>query len=261
MVSKTLPLAEQALALGQHYLRQGRDLEALDILGKLARLGHIDPAISEQAQVHLAEIHLRRRDFKQARRHLNVALASQPDNAAYHHLMAMAVEDDPDADPRRAVLHYRKAVELEPENAEYRSDYGLFIIDFGKPREGIRQLEKAVKLAPEDGQFAQQLTLALAGEGQFDKARRVALHALFRNPDDSRLRRLWYDLRFQEARFDQQRCKLKAKNAEVVLLPFEPKPPKQPATIKMEDGTILRLDPPAPPKPPTPQRQKRRQSR
>ena len=107
MVSKTLDLAQQALALGRHYLRQGRDLEALDILGKLVRLGQLEPAVAEQTQIHLAEIHLRRRDFAQARRHINVALAYQPAKAEYHHMMAMAVEDDPEADPRRAMQHYR----------------------------------------------------------------------------------------------------------------------------------------------------------
>ena len=107
----------------------------------------------------------------------------------------------------------------------------------------------------------QQLALAHASKGQFEKARRVALHALFRNPDDSRLRRLWHDLRFQESQATQHRYTTPgSKEERLVLLPYPKHQRQKPAAMKLEDGLILRLDPPAPPKPPTPSRQKRRQS-
>jgi len=264
MVRHSLPLAEQALQLARNYLRQARDLEALHVLGQLVRLHPLDLSIAEQAQVLLAEIHLRRRDFAQARRHLHVALTYQPENAQYHFTMAVALEDDPNADPRRALHYYRKAVELEPNNAEYQAARGSFLLDMGKPRAGIRCLERAVELAPEDGQYAQQLAMAWASEGQFEKARRVALHALFRNPDDSRLRRLWDDLRFQEARQEQLRFIVtsegKTAHARPVLLPFGRKRRSTPKRFPQADGTILRLDPPAPPSSPNPSRNRRKQS-
>jgi Tfp pilus assembly protein PilF len=263
MVKKTLPLAEQALELAQQHLRQGRDLEALHVLGKLVRLEPLEAEVAEAAQSTLADIHLRRRDFAQARRHLHVALVLQPDSAEHHHLMGVALEDDPDVDPRRAGHHYRKAVDLEPSNAEYQVAYGQYLLDLGKTTAGLRRLERAVELTPDDGQYAQHLALAYASADQFDKARRVALHALFRNPDDSRLRRLWDDLRFQEARQAQRRYTLPDDargEVKLVLLPFGRKRRRQSTTIEQADGTILRFDPPAPSASPKRSRHKKRQS-
>ena len=48
------------------------------------------------------------------RRHLDVALAYQPESACYHHLVATALDQDEDGDSKRARYHYRKAVELDP---------------------------------------------------------------------------------------------------------------------------------------------------
>lgn len=257
MERPVVSLARRALELAQGYLRYGRDLEALEVLTKLARLGAADPVAAEQTQVLLAEIHLRRRDYAQARRHLHVALGYQPDNAQYHFMMAMALEDDPQADPRRALYYFRKAAKLEPENAEYLAAWGYFLINQGRIRAGIRKLEKAVELAPDDAQYAQQLALGWVVLRDFEKARRVALHALFRNPDDTRLRRLWDEIRWHEARYRQRQQQLRQGQGPTVLrLPNRSDTPQR---RELPDGSTIRLDPPGSLPQPTPHRQRRPQ--
>ncbi len=251
-----VPLAQRALEIAQGYLRHGRDLEALEILTKLVRMGGDDLVVAEQAQVLLAEIHLRRREYSQARRHLHVALAYRPDNAQYHFMMAVALEDDPEADPRRALHYFRQAARLDPANAEYFAAWGAFLITQGKIRLGIRKLEKAVALAPEDAQYAQQLALGWVALRDFEKARRVALHALFRNPDDTRLRRLWDEIRWHEARYRQQRERMRhGQEPIIVRLPTNTKPLPR---IEATDSGTIRLDAPARTPQPTPHRQERR---
>lgn len=251
-----ISLAQRALELAKRYLRFGRDLEALEVLTRLVRMGIDDALVAEHAQVLLAEIHLRRQEYSQARRHLHVALAYRPDNAQYHFMMAVALEDDPEADPRRAAYYFRQAARLDPANAEYFAAWGSFLIAHGKIRLGIRKLEKAVALAPEDAQYAQQLALGWVALRDFEKARRVALHALFRNPDDTRLRRLWDEIRWHEARYRQQRERMR-NDQDPIIVRLPTKVQSLPRIEQLDSGTV-RLDPPTLTPQPTPHRQKRR---
>ncbi|MCS6976618.1 MAG: hypothetical protein NZM31_06355 [Gemmatales bacterium] len=257
MNDHVVSLAHRALEVAKRYLRYGRDLEALEVLTKLVRVGTEDTVAAEQVQVLLAEIHLRRREYAQARRHLHVALAYRPDNAQYHFMMAVALEDDPEADPRRALYYFRKAARLDPTNPEYFAAWGSFLINQGRIRLGLRRLEKAVELAPEDAQYVQQLALGWVALRNFEKARRVALHGLFRNPDDSRLRRLWDEIRWHEARHRQHQERLN-RFREPIVIPL-PTRSDTPQRTNQTEGTTVRLDPPSCTPHPTPHRQKRQQ--
>jgi Tfp pilus assembly protein PilF len=265
MKHQPLKLTEHLLQIGKHYLEQGRDQEALLVFSKLVRFGHLPAPLAEVAQFHLAEIHLRRGQPQQARRHLHVALVHHPESARYHHLMAITLDEDDQADPLRSLHHYRRAAELAPEDASYVADYAQCLIDLGDQEEGMRRLEAAMELAPQEVKYVRLLAINLLETAEFERARRVVLQAMFRDPDDPKLRQLWDEIRFQEARHSQQKSRQLARvpaASGLVLLQFvRQQQPAQGQRVRLKDKTVLRIDPPTNPTPHKPRNQKRRQSR
>src|SRR5438270_656798 len=117
-MSRTLNLADRLLAMGRTYQDLGRDHAALDILGQLARFRQLPANVAEETQLRLGEIQLRRGRFRRARRYLGTALLYRPDSARYHYLMAQALDTDERAEPEQALAHYRKSLELDPQQPE-----------------------------------------------------------------------------------------------------------------------------------------------
>lgn len=264
-MSKKLRFSEQLFSLGVNYLRFGRDREALRVLGKVARFGELPSEISEKTQVHLAEIYLRWSKYKQARRHLTAALSYQPESARYHHLMATAIDEDTEADIHRALFHYKRSTELDAKQPEVQCDYGLCLIEMGQIREGLKRLERAVEFGPDESKYVRLLAMNLLEADQAEKARQTVLWAMFRNPSDNRLKKIWNDLRFQEARGSQREEALGTtvvRETPPKLLRFAPSKTASRKRVKTSDGTILRFDPPAAsPGPHLKDKSKRRQSR
>ncbi len=260
-MSRKLPLAERALAMGRDCLQFGQGQKALRILGNLARFRDLPSDLAEDIQVLMAEAYLRYQKYTQARRHLQAALAHRPDCAHYHHLMAMAIDQDETGNPRKALHHYAQAVDLEPSEPEYRCDYGLCLSEMDQTEKGLEQLEIAVELAPDDPGYLRQFMLSLVDAGRIDRARQVVLFALFRNPHDEQLRQLWNELRFQQARLKQagEETRPATSPNAPVLLPFAPKLKLAKARVREDRGQVMRLDPPTPPRPP--HGGKRRQTR
>lgn len=260
-MSRKLPLAERALAMGRDCLQFGQDQKALRILGNLARFRDLPSDLAEDIQVLMAETCLRCQKYTQARRYLQAALARRPDCARWHHLLAMAIDQDEAGNPRRALHHYARAVELELSEPEYRCDYGLCLSEMDQIEKGLEQLEIAVELAPDDPRYLRQLMLSLVDAGRIDRARQVVLFALFRNPHDEQLRQLWNELRFQRARLKQERDEPRAATPRngPMLLPFAPKLKLAKARVREDRDQVVRLDPPTPPRPP--HGGKRRQTR
>ena len=242
-MSTTLNLADQLLSLGQHYLRLGRDQEALKAFTGVAKLPEVDRALAEEAQAGLADIYFRRNKFKQARRHLHIALARDPACARYHHLLAVTLEEE---DITRAAKHYAKAVKLAPSVAEYHCDYGLCRFAMAEIERGLKHLRKAVELDPDAVEYVRHLAMSLIEADQPEDARRAVLAALFRNPREPRLKGLWQELRFREAQRSQRRAEVERRfeSGALILLPFRPKEHTSPRPLVAEDDAIVRIDGP-----------------
>src|SRR4051812_4629402 len=114
-MSGTLNLIDRLLTQGRRLHKLRCDREALDVFGRLSAFHELPADVAEEAQVALAEIHLRRRRPKTARRHLTVALLYRPDSARYHYLMATALDGKAATNRARAAEHYRKSLEFDPE--------------------------------------------------------------------------------------------------------------------------------------------------
>jgi len=252
-MSTTLNLADRLLAMGRNFGAVGRDQDALHILGRLAGFRELPAAIAEETQGRLAEIFLRRRKYRRARRHLAAVLVQQPDNPRYHYLMAAALNGDDKADPQRAAEHYRKSLQLDPDQPRCLGEFGLLAIRLGQTEEGLSCLHRAVELSPCDPVAVTNLVSGLRQAGRAAEARVVLRAALFRNPRDARFRRLWDDFQFQQLR-DEQEAARKADEARAfdgdgpTLLPFV-RPAAESPSMRL-GGKRLRRDRPAPLPPP-----------
>ncbi len=202
-MSRTLNLLEQLLSRGRKLQDLGRSDDAASVLVRLAGLQELPAEVAEEAQIRLAELHLRRRRYSQARRHLAAALILRPDNARYHYLMGNALELDDNADPQRALEHYRRSLEIDPDQPRCLSDLGLLALEMGEDDEGIRALRQAVELAPDDADAVGKLAEGLCLLERFDEARLLLRAALFRNSRDYAFQRLWNDFQFQQSRQEQ----------------------------------------------------------
>jgi Tfp pilus assembly protein PilF len=226
-MSTTLNLVDRLLVRGRHFQNLGRDHDALHILGRLAGFRELPAEVAEETQLRLAELYLRHQRLKKARRHLTAALRHQPDNAQYHYLMATAIEGDPKAEPERAAAHFRRSLVLDPDQPQCLGEYGLLAIRLGQSEEGLKCLRRATELAPDDPQALERLVKGLRLTNRPDEAHTALRVALFRNPRDGRLRKLWIDFQFDQLRQQQEEARL-GSNAGAGdgpnILPFVPLP-------------------------------------
>jgi tetratricopeptide (TPR) repeat protein len=199
-----LNLVDRLSAMGRNYRQVGRSQEALHIFSQLAQFRNLPAAVAEETQANLAEITLERKDYRQARRHLAAALCYQPENIAYHNMMASALDNDDDGDDQRAARHYRKSLQLDPHQPEQWSEYGLLLLRLGRTETGLKALRKAAAQAPADPEVLRKLITGLLQAEGPEEARQVLRAARFRNAGDRRFQDLWNDFQFQELHRRQQ---------------------------------------------------------
>jgi Tfp pilus assembly protein PilF len=221
----TLNLVERVLAMGRRYQEVGRHRDAVVVLTRLSRFRYLPAEAAEETQARLAEIHLKRRKYKQARRHLTAALRHQPDNARYHYLLATALTAEEAADLERAGEHFRRALELDPGHVKCLADYGHLLLRLGQTEEGLSRLHEAAERAPEDIEVLGKLVKGLRLTGRTEDARSVLQLAMFRNARSPRFRKLWNEFRFQQARRQREAERMQQAESETdteqpVLLPF-----------------------------------------
>jgi tetratricopeptide (TPR) repeat protein len=203
-MSTTLNLVDRLLAMGRKYQELGRVHDARTVLSQLAGFGDLPPDVAEETQVRLAELDMRRRRFVRARRHLTAALVHQPASARYHNLMAAALDTEYKGNPARAAEHYRRSLELDPEQPDCLSAYGALLVGQGEVEAGLEALRRAAEQSPHDPEILGRLVDGLMAANQEDEARQVLWLALFRNGRDGRFRKLWEDFQFRQLHELQQ---------------------------------------------------------
>jgi tetratricopeptide (TPR) repeat protein len=222
-MNATLNLVEHVLALGRRYQELGRHRDALALFTRLSGFRELPADAAEETQARLAEMHLKRRRFRRARRHLAAALQHQPDSARYHYLMATALHSDERGDLERAAGHFARALDLEPGNVRCLADAGLLAVRLGRTEEGLEKLHRAVQSAPDDAEVLGKLVKALRLAGRTEEARAALRAALFRNPRVPRFRRLWAEFQMEGLRRRQaERGERRSQQTEEepVVLPF-----------------------------------------
>lgn len=84
-----------------------------------------------------------------------------------------------------AEAQYKKALALDPQNAEIQNDYGYLLAERGtRLDEAIAMLKKAVTADPQNGAFLDSLGWAYYKQGQYTLAEEYARKAAERTPTD-----------------------------------------------------------------------------
>jgi tetratricopeptide (TPR) repeat protein len=199
----TLHFIERLLAIASNLQNLHQDRQALRYLHCLAALPDLPAGIAEEVQARLAEIYLRHRQFRRARRHLGIVLLYQPDSAHYHFLMATALRKGRHRDFDRSAAHYEKSLQLDPEQPRCLADFGLLCLRLDRVEEGLAALTRAVDLAPNDPAIVGKLVKGLCRADRTNEALDVVRAARFRNPRGGRFRLLYNNFMFRRLH-DQQ---------------------------------------------------------
>lgn len=129
-------------------------------------------------------------NYPAAEASLRKAVALDPSNAETLYQLADVTASLGRTQEAIAMMH--KALILEPLNASFHFYTGTFLLALGQYVEGQRETERAIELQPRADGFSSQLAFALIGQGQTDRAI-IAANA---DPDESdRLQALavvWY---------------------------------------------------------------------
>ena len=182
---------------------------------------------------------LQRRRYRQARRHLAIALLYRPECARYHYLMADSLVRGRHAEPRRAIEHYRESLELDPDQPRCRADLGRLLVRQGQVAQGLAELRQAAEQSPDDPDIVKGLIWSLCRDHRSREALDVLRTARFRNPRDDRFRQLHNDFMFRRLRA-RQRAERRAESIwsngdGAVLLPFVQPEAPSPEMIRPDD--------------------------
>jgi Flp pilus assembly protein TadD len=111
----------------------------------------------------------------------NHTLACTSRNNVAQNRLGKALADRGQADA--AIAHYRKALEIKPDDAEAHDNLGNALAGRGQVDLAIAHYRKALEIQPDDAEAHNNLGVALAGRGQVDLAIAHYRKALETQPD------------------------------------------------------------------------------
>jgi Flp pilus assembly protein TadD len=222
-MGRMLNLLESVVTRARQLQDVGRTHDALSLLRRHANQPELPAPMAAETHHLMGELCLNLQQHRQARKHLATAIRLQPRDATVHHMMANAIDRDPEIDAQAASRYYRSALELAPNDPALLTDAGLFHVDMGRSGKGLTMLRLAVELAPDDMNVLQSLLVALGELDRFDDARTEINAARFRHARNPQFLKLVSDLEFQETRRQQKKSRPVAEvrdPADAAILPF-----------------------------------------
>jgi len=191
----SLNMATHLLQIARAASEQGRHAEAIQTLTKLLAMRDLPAEVAEQGHGLLGDLHLREHRYARARRHLAVALVHNEASARYHFLMGRALDwDEQDGDDQEALAHYRRSLELQPDDALCRSALGLLMTYTDQIEEGMRHLRASVEQAPEDMEVRYNLCVGLVNADDLVRATAEVRRVLADRPNEAAFQNLRSEL-------------------------------------------------------------------
>lgn len=102
---------------------------------------NVDVAAGARDRVAIAAEYLQKGENERALLHLRKAIELDPKSAEAHNLMAILLERE--SDPKGAEKHYRKAIGLRQDYSQAHNNYGVFLFKRGNFQMAASHLEKA----------------------------------------------------------------------------------------------------------------------
>lgn len=160
-------------------MEAGQIEKAIQHLKRLLQL-ELPVSLRIDASLLLADALRMKGEFQSARQHVKAALASDPDDAALHHMLGHLHDEDDSGNPQRALKHLRQAVKLAPHSSECHRALGDFLFQNQNVKRGLEHLKTAVELEPDNLGHLRNLIQALVEEGKESEARRKLQELQFR---------------------------------------------------------------------------------
>jgi tetratricopeptide (TPR) repeat protein len=246
-MSRTLKLVDHLLARSHHLQECGHTSEALKVLKSVADFGDLPAKSIVEMQSQLALVYMNQRRFKRACSALKLALTHEPDHAQLHYYLGIAISSCKNPDQSRALKHYLRSLELQPDQPDCLADCGLLEIRLGRRREGLKHCRRAAELALDDVDVIKMVAKAFRLANQLAEARKLLLTARFRNSKDFKFQQLWNHYRFHQVRKSQELSKARFTIApagkEPVILSFPG--PQSSGESEAKPRKTIRLDLPA----------------
>jgi tetratricopeptide (TPR) repeat protein len=165
-------------------------------IGALERYLALDGG-SFDAHVRIGDHYLAMGDAEKAADAFKKALDLQPSAQAYEKLAeSYAKADQPD----QAILHYRKALELEPKSLKLHLDLGDVLLQARRPKEALAEAEAALGDDPHNRRALELKGRSLREQRRFDEAEQAADSLLAEEPGD--LKAAYLKVTIAEARRD-----------------------------------------------------------
>ena len=164
---------------------------------ELVATGKLDDAIAELQAFVIDEPHLvatrsarilmgrafeAKREWPHAIEQFRLLLATDPDDAQAHCLLADALAGEQAF--TEAIPHYREFLDVHATDADVWTALGIALVASGKPADAIAAFRNAVNAAPENGHFRQNLARSLLERGDIGGAEEQAEQATVLDPRD-----------------------------------------------------------------------------
>jgi len=239
-MNHTIKFVDRLLLKGRNLQQLGIDSKALPIFESLSRFHSIPKNVTHEARDRMTQLYRKQKNYRLARRALAKTAHQHPDSADLHYKMARLIEKDYHCDPKRAKVHFLRALRLEPKNSRYLSGFGMYSIHFGCRDRGLRALRKAYRLDPDNALVMKRYIKVLQQLHLLKEARRVLLASRFRLGKHEWFQQLFNEHQHTVIRLRQKKNR-QTEPLETVsprILPFLPKTDSDPATKEIEGYRI-----------------------
>ncbi|MCZ2341743.1 MAG: hypothetical protein LC104_08090 [Bacteroidales bacterium] len=151
-----------------------------------------------------AQLEIERDRFAAARRHLQVAITADPNNASLYFDLGTAFQDDPSGCDTRAARYFGKAWQRARTNAHYLAAWGVALVRSHRVSDGVARLNRAAKMAPGDLGVLELIVTGLLEAGRTQRARTIVNGARFAIRNTATINQLLNRIRFEETRMRQE---------------------------------------------------------
>ena len=162
-------------------LEAGDYEQAIPLLEKVTRFARGDSEVAKFAHVSLAA-HWFEQGDRRAVTHFRAALEADPSDDRVRYCLGHAYLDAEECD--EAVAAFEDALELRPRCAEYLRSLGVSLLAVERIDEGIAVLEESARLAPSEPFVLKDLAQALVRRGDWGNALRLLRRAVALAPDE-----------------------------------------------------------------------------
>ena len=169
----------------------------------------------------LAQIHLRAKQFEQAREAVSHAkeLSESKEETEYIHFLNGSIWER-QKQFGRAEGEFRKALELNPNNAMALNYLGYMLADLGiRLKESVSYIQRALQIEPNSGAYLDSLGWAYYKQDRLDLAEQYLQKAVERLPADPTIRDHMGDLYYKAGRIREAHLEWEAARDEWERLP------------------------------------------